>query len=445
MIPFPSQVQMAFEATEILSKNGLVYLACEERTGKTLASILVAEAPKKVKTILVITKAKALTGWEETLREFKHTKQYTLTCYTRLHALDLKDFDLIILDEAHSYISAFPKRTPTWKAVRVLTKGKPIIFLSATPNAQGYQLLFNQLALSNWSPWRKYKTPLNWFRAFGTPKKIYIVNGTQDVYNLIDPEAFELVKHLFITKTRKELGFEKEPEDLLHYIKLDDLTVKVYNLLLRHRVIKLNGIKLVCDTATKLRFALHMIEGGVYIISRIEKINLTEEQRLNEMIKYLKSKVNHKCRYVIEEASKVFNTMTKPKRISDYYVAGNTEKVNYIKSKWGDNSDTVIMYNFKAEKTKLESHFSKAIILQATSFAEGVDLSSYKHLIIYSQDWSTARHVQRRARQANMHRTDDIIVHFLLIKNGISNEVYDTVAINKENYVDIHFKKTYLK
>lgn len=445
MIPRPSQVKMAFEATEILMKNGLVYLACEERTGKTLTSILVAEGPKKVKKVLVITKPEPLKGWDETFREFKHTKKYTVTCYTRLHTLEDKDFDLIILDEAHNYISAFPKRTPTWKAVRILTKGKPIIYLSATPDAQGYHLLFNQLALSNWSPWRIYKTPLNWFRAFGIPKKTYTATGTIPDYTNIKPEAFELVKHLFITKTRKELGFEKEPEDLLHYIKLDDLTVKVYNLLMKHRVIKLNGVELKCDTITKLRFALHMIEGGVYIISRIEKVDLTEEQRLNEMIKYLKSKMNHKCKNVISEATKTFNTLTKAKRISDYYVAGNTEKIDYIKSKWGDNSDTVIMYNYKAEKTKLESHFSNAIILQATSFAEGVDLSSYKHLIIYSQDWSTARHVQRRARQANMRRTEDIIIHFLLVKDGISDKVYETVAINKKNYVDSLFKKTLIK
>ena len=64
-----------------------------------------------------------------------------------------------------------------------------------------------------------------------------------------------------------------------------------------------------------------------------------------------------------------------------------------------------------------------------------------KHLIIYSQDFSTARHTQRRARQANMNRDEPIIVHYLLVKGGISEQVYNTVTINKTNYVDLLFER----
>jgi ERCC4-related helicase len=117
-------------------------------------------------------------------------------------------------------------------------------------------------------------------------------------------------------------------------------------------------------------------------------------------------------------------------------VLPNQEKIDFILANFGDSPDVVIMYQYIAEKAKLEAHFKKATILQATSYAEGVDLSSYAHLIIYSQDWSTARHSQRRARQANMARKEPIKVHFLLSAKAISEQVYTAVAKNKVNYID---------
>jgi hypothetical protein len=206
--------------------------------------------------------------------------------------------------------------------------------------------------------------------------------------------------------TRDEIGFEHEPEDVLHYIDLQPKTVSVYNAIMKSRAVKLNGWDLICDSIGKLRTSLHMLEGGVTLVT-------TEEPK-------------------------------KKKLKRNYIQLGNTEKIDYIKSKWGDKSNVVIMYNYIAEKTKLEEHFSQAQVLQATSFAEGVDLCGYEHLIIYSQDFSTARHTQRRARQTNKIRETEIKVHFLIVKEAISDQVYQAVSINKENYVDRLFNKQLL-
>ena len=118
-----------------------------------------------------------------------------------------------------------------------------------------------------------------------------------------------------------------------------------------------------------------------------------------------------------------------------------TEKIDYILEKWGDTEDLVIFYHYKAEELLLNRRFKKARILQATSFAEGVDLHKYKTLVIYSMDFSTARYSQRRARQCNMKRDVAIDVHYLLVKNGISESVYTTVAINKKNFINSYFTK----
>jgi len=151
---------------------------------------------------------------------------------------------------------------------------------------------------------------------------------------------------------------------------------------------------LVCDTSPKLRTSLHQLEGGTIKID------------------------------------------------DDRFVLANNEKVDFIKHKFGDSDSLVIMYNYIAEKEKLEAAFKHAKVLQATSYAEGVDLHEYDDLVIYSQDFSTARHTQRRARQCNQKRTKPITVHYLLVKGGISAQVYKTVSLNKKNFVDSVFTRS---
>lgn len=402
MTPFPHQIKLAQLVTEVLKANGIAYLAAEERTGKTLASIIACDdinkamlrLPSKKFKVLVITKKKALDGWNDTLKAYPHKSSFTVTNYHQAHKQG-DDYDLIILDEAHNYISSFPKPSAMWKGLRELCAKKPIIYLSATPNAQGPQQLYHQFALSSYSPWRKYPNFYSWFKTFGKPYTLEINGIAINQYDRCDKDlVFGTVEHLFITKTRKELGFEHEPEDELHYITLSDNTRAVYNELLEHNIIELKAGWLVCDTKPKLRFSLHMLEGGV---AKIEDQNI---------------------------------------------VLANCEKVDYIKAVFGDTEDLVIMYNYIAEGDKLSQAFKHAKILQATSFAEGVDLSMHKDLVIYSQDFSTARHTQRRARQANKNRKEPITVHYLLVKKGLSEQVYKTVSVNKKNFVDTTFTRS---
>lgn len=395
MTPYDYQVSMSDAAANIIREHMIVYLACEERTGKTLTAILTAEQ-LNVQNVLVLTKKKAIGGWTETLEAFKHTKHYTITNYHQARKC-VANYDLIILDESHNYISAFPKVGKLWKEVNELTTNVPMIYISATPHAQGPQQLFHQFKLSSWSPWLKHKNFYHWFKLFGKPY-------TQDIAGMKIPQydrchtdlIIGCVEHLFITKTREELGFEHEPEDKVHTIELSKATRSVYNELVQHDIVNLSVGLLVADTCSRLRTSLHQIEGGT--------------------IKH--EDVGH--------------------------VLANTEKVDYILEHFGDTEDLVIMYNYIAEQDKLHRHFKEATILQATSYAEGVDLHKFKDLVIYSQDFSTARHTQRRARQCNKKRDTPITVHFLLVAGAISAQVYKTVSQNKRNFVDSVFKRTKL-
>ena len=252
MIPRQYQIEKADQAFDVLATNMIAYLAMEERTGKTLVAILVAERAK-VERILVITKKKALKGWQEHFDQFKHKKHYTLTNYHQAKKFNPKDFDMVILDEAHNYISSFPKTSAMHADIKKLTIGKPLLYLSATPYAQGVQLLFNQLVLSSWSPFNKWSTPYNWFRSFGIPDPIYLSGRVVESYKKMQTsEVLSYVNHLFIKGTRKELGFTHEPNDKVHYIELGETTKDVYNILMKHKVIELNEQTIRCDTSAKL-------------------------------------------------------------------------------------------------------------------------------------------------------------------------------------------------
>jgi len=388
MIPWISQTELAKEGLAILRKNGLVYLAMEERTGKTLTAILIAEEAN-VNKVLVITKPKPLKDWLKTLKAFKHAKHFDVDTYHQVHKIDFSSYDLVILDESHNFISAFPKPGATWKELKPKLVDKPLIYISATPYSQGPQMLYHQFSLSSWSPWASYKTFYSWFRTYGQPYEIDVQGRKITQYNRCDRERIlACVSHLFIIKTRKELNFEHEPQDKVHYVELAPETKELYNTIVDDKIVQLPDFLLVCDTVSKERTSLHQLEGGTM-----------------------------KCDSI-------------------YTVLENTEKIDYILKHFGDTSDMVIMFNYKAELVKLSKHFKNATILQATSYAEGIDLHRYKHLIVYSQDFSTARHTQRRARQCNMQREEPIIVHYLLVKKALSEQVYKTVSLNKRNFVD---------
>ena len=392
MNPYQHQVDISSQALDILRKHMIVYLAMQERTGKTLTSILICEQTK-CNNILVITKKKALVGWIDTLSKYKHNKTYECINYESLHKCTFKP-DLVIIDEAHSNLGAYPKVGKTWKEVYKFTKGKPIIYLSATPSAQTYAQLYHQFKLSSWTPWIKYPSFYNWHKDYGIENIIYLGGRQLKQYNEVKSEkVMGDVEHLFISYTRTELGFEHEPNDILHYIDLSSEIKEYYNSLLKDRVATVAGTEVIADTVMALRTKLHQIEGST----------------------------------LKQEDKNIF--------------LSKIDKIDYILKTWGDSDNLVIFYQYQNELSLLKQTFKSATILQGTSFAEGVDLSMYETCVVYSMDFSTAKYTQRRARQCNMKRDTPIDFHFLLVKGAISEQVYQTVAVNRTNFVDSYFNK----
>lgn len=395
MIPRDYQIDLSEDVYNILVEFSMAYIAMEERTGKTLISLLAAERLSP-KNILVVTKKASLDSWHDVVAQYKLAVPTVIINYHKAKLIQGR-YDVVILDEAHNYISSYPKPSGIWKNLKALLKDSKIIYLSATPSAQGYQQLYHQFALSSFSPWRKYKNFYSWFEEYGIPKTIYIHSRRIIQYNNTHKmKVLRSISHLFVTKTRKALGFKYEPIDDLCFISLDATTKKLYNSLLKTRLVKTKSGDVVASTIMAMKAYLHMIEGGT--------VHCLNES--NDIIKVMLS---------------------------------NTEKIDYIKTNFGDTKDIAIYYYYQSEKIKLGHHFKNALLLQSSSYAEGIELSHIKYIIIYSQDFSTSKYIQRRARQASLARSSSIRVKYLIVKGGVSEQVYTTVAVNKKNYTDSLF------
>jgi superfamily II DNA or RNA helicase len=118
-------------AKSILTSNRFVYLAMEVRTGKTLTSLSIAEE-MGAKSVLFLTKKKALGSIGEDANKLCPSFEFFAINYESMHKLPKINWDLIILDEAHT-LGAFPKPSKRAKAVRNLVRNRYVILLSGTP------------------------------------------------------------------------------------------------------------------------------------------------------------------------------------------------------------------------------------------------------------------------------------------------------------------------
>ena len=393
MIPRPHQTTGSAWALDTIREYGLAYLIWKERTGKTLTALLTAEH-SKAKSILVVTKKRAIPGWEETLKEWKHVKQFRVINYESIHKLSPNAYDFIILDEAHHAISSVGRPSKTWKAVKLFTKGKPILYLSATPYAEHIGLIYHQLKLSDWTP-LKFINFYNFFRKYGVSHKTRTPYGLVETYTKYKTEeVLKKIEHLFNMKSRKDVGIEHEPTVKVVDVPLADKTKALMNKWREDKVIDLDGHTLLGDSDAKLRAVHYQLEGGTVKLD------------------------------------------------NGYIVLPNLDKIQYIKDNYNEK-DIAIMAHFIAEREVLSAHFPDTPIYSSDGHAEGVDLSHIGKLIIYSMSFKTSKHTQRVARQANHNRTTPIEVDILVCsKPAIGSDIYKTVAIKETNFVKSSYERS---
>jgi len=297
-------------------------------------------------------------------------------------------FDAIVIDEAHRWITSYPKRSTIWHDIRYFTKNKPVIFSSGTLTPEGYSGLFNMLTLSDYMKWsKKYTTFKQWFLEYGKPYKIMINDHLIERYDRTrESKVLKDVEKYTVTITRKEAGHTHEATDRLVNVPLTKKQLGFYDKIDVYGMVEKYDI--IADTPASRNIKKHQISGGMV---------------KNEFDEYYIFKKNPKLEWLLKNI---------------------------------DPKDTVILAYHVAEQKMLKEHFP--MTGSVTKNAEGVDYSHITRMVIYSMSFSAATYEQVRARQMNFSRDKPVEIIFLL--SGIDHHVYKAVS-NKKNFTSSWYKR----
>ena len=405
------QIRISDQAKEILDEHGIVYLAMEPRTGKTLTSI-VAAYKSGAKNILFLTIKKAIDDIVLQANELGYKIRLFVVNYEQLHKVKGDEFDIVICDEAHS-IGAFPMKSNRCEELKRICDGKKVIYLSGTPTPESYSQLYHQFFISSFSPFKKWPTFYKWAHEFVQIKKV-VINGQSfnDYKNADYQKVREHCAHLIISFTQQEAGFTSFVDEEIHYVKMMPTTYRLADKVRIDKVVtNQDGQSIIADTPVKIMQKTHQIHSGTVIIDNPER-----ESRL---------------------------------------IDGS--KIDYIKERF-KGQKIAIFYKFKQEGLALMSlldwdiyidaqEFEKAksgvFLSQILSGREGLNLQSAEALIMYNIDFSATSYWQTRARVQTKDKTKESKVHWIFALNGIEDKIYKAV-MNKTDYTLKHFRKDYL-
>ena len=377
---YEHQEELINQAKPILRKYKLVYIAAETRTGKTLAAIHLLK--DDFKKILVVTKKKAISSWNSDIKLSK-VKNFDVINYESIHKMDSKEYDVIVLDEAHS-IGSYPKPSQRAKQLKEMAKDKSIVYLSATPSAETYSQIFHQLWVSSFTPFEE-KSFYQWYKNYGEDDSIFINGMFIKQYKASHGEMImDMVNHLIVTMTKEKANFDVFVNERIHQVEVNENYLNALDYFRNNRIITIDGNEIVAETSASALNKLHQLNGGTI-------------------------KVNDKLSLIVSH-----------------------HKVNYIKENLGNDEKIVILCNYIKERDLLLTRLAnstdeveefkngsfKYFIGHIKTFSEGVDFSYADSMVIYSLNFSATTYLQSKERLANKKRVKPIVVHYLFTKGG---------------------------
>ena len=404
------QEEISDKAVSLLNKYRIAYLAMQVRTGKTLTAMATAHK-FGAKSVLFVTKKKAIQDIINQKHEYATSLQIYVTNFEQLANVK-ESFDLVIIDEAHS-LAAFPIPSARAKDLKRICFGKPIIYLSGTPNPESFSQLYHQFWVSSYSPFDHYPNFYKWAQQFVSIKKMKINGQSFNNYDLADKKmVMDCCGHLFLTFTQEEAGFESMVNEHIHYVEMLESTYTVANRLRIDKVVRnKDGQVILGDTAVKLLQKLHQIYSGTVIVD--------EPERMAKVIDY------SKLQYIKEK----FNGL----KIAIYYkFIAEEMAIRYV---FGSE-------NLTTEATTFNESTNLIFISQIQSGREGVNISSADALIFVNIDFSAVSYWQARARIQTKDRIKEANIHWIFAKGGIEDKIYEAV-MNKKDYTTYHFKKDF--
>ena len=403
------QIELSDKATKILNQYGLVYLAMEVRTGKTLTAFATAHK-FGAKKILFVTKKKAKADvMAQVLDANFNFDKIDVDNFEQLHNIGT-DYDLVIIDEAHS-LGAFPTPSLRAKELKRICNAKPIIYLSGTPSPESFSQLFHQMWVSTYGPFKDYKNFYGWARDYVEIRKKYLYGKQINDYSFAKKELIEeKTRHLFLAYTQEEAGFKELVKENVLYVKMDENIYKFADRLRIDKVItNKEGKTVLGDTAVKLMNKLHQIYSGTVIVDAPD--------RYGKVIDYTKA----------EFIKQYFQG----KKIAIFYkFAAEQMAIKWVMGKCYD------------DPTEFNNADDGCFISQIVSGREGVNLSTADALVFYNIDFSATSYWQSRARIQTKDRTKEAQIYWIFSEGGIEDKIYKAV-MDKRDYTTEYFKKDY--
>jgi hypothetical protein len=404
------QESISTDAAKMLQWLKICYLSMQPRTGKTLTALAAAEK-YGAKSVLFLTKKIAISSITSDYDSLAPAFKLICTNYEQVYNLSPSyQFDLVVLDEAHG-LGQFPTMAERSKELRKLCIDKPIIYLSGTPTPEGYSQMFHQLHISSFSPFKEYANFYKWAKDYVTVKKKYFYNREINDYSNADKEKIEqMTKHLFISYTQEEAGFEQVIKEVVLKVQMQRNTYSLAEYLRKHRVyVGKDGQEILADTEVKLMNKMHQMYSGTVLTETKEGI--------------------------------VFDC-SKAKFIKEHF-AGNKIGIFY---KFTAERVMLIMTYGADRLTEDPEEFNrcddKMFFKQIQSGREGVNLATADCLVFLNIDYAAVSYWQARERLQDKNRMKEAVIYWIFSEGGIEEKIYETV-LGKKDYTLSHFKKDY--
>ena len=396
------QKRIVHRAKRIVEQHGFVYLAMEVRTGKTLTSLSIAEE-LGVHSVLFLTKKKALGSVGEDALKLCPSYEFFAINYESMHKLPHKNWDLVILDEAHS-LGAFPKPSKRAKGVRDLVRGSKVILLSGTPTPESYSQMYHQVYGIKGNPFAGYK---NFYRFCDdyVDVKTQVVNSLPiKFYNKGLPSILTAMQPYTISFSQREAGFKSDLREHVLRVPMEARTYELCKRLRKDRVIDGNEEVVLADTPVKLMQKLHQMYSGTvkFESGRAMIFDHSKAQFIYD-------------RFCRDKIGIFYKFKAELKALQDVY---------------GDELTTDLQEFYDGDKS---------IALQIVSGREGISLKQASALVYYNIDFSATSYWQSRDRMTTKDRTESDI-YWVFAEKGIERQVYKAVT-EKKDYTLNHFKK----
>ena len=395
----PHQEEKSKELLNVLSNHKIAYLAGQVRSGKTLTALNTAKL-FGAKSVLFITKKKAISSIQEDYDNFGFTYTLTVINYESLHKIVPKGYDLIIYDEAHS-LGAFPKPSNRTKLAKKLFFNVPCILMSGTPAVESYSQLYHQFFVSAFSPFKNYTNFYKFANDLVDKKEMKLPTHTVIDYSGAKVNQINtIVKPYFVKMTQKDAGFESTVTEKIIRIGTPDFLVSSAKKLLKDRAIDGTNGFILGDTPAKLQSKVHQLINGHCIIER------------DDLTTFRKVFSNYKAKYI--------RGRFKSLKIAIMYYYQS--ELDILKEVFKDSITT--------DLDEFNNNINKNFALQQSS-TEGMNVSKADAIVYMNLGFSGKNYLQSRDRLTVKGRKDNK-VYYICEDFGMTEQILKTVKSKQD-------------